>query len=139
MIRNKKLIEELSKFPPDARVSASYLCVEIRPPRPRKNFSSGFIFTDGWRKTAMGDFTPDPPTVSGDAILLHLLNNPEAARRIAITAIAGIYLDRCQEDVLPEDECEPPSAAGYISNIAAAVENSGVLDVIKRLREKQQS
>lgn len=142
MVTTTHLIEQLSKFPQGARVSIVDDCLVIIKPGECPLFAGSIHCPDKGRprKTKLGGWKGWMDSVfhtAGGRIQRFLLERPAAARCIAFSAVAGLYLDEDDETALPEHECFPRGAGSdYVDHVGDSVVANDLFPLIEKLQEE---
>jgi hypothetical protein len=142
MVTTTHLIEQLSKFPQGARVSVVDDCLVIIKPGECPLFAGSIHCPDKGRarSTKMGGWKGWMDRVfntAGGRIQRFLLERPAAARCIAFSAVAGLYLDEDEETALPEHGGYPRgSGSDYVDHVGEAVVANDLLPLIEELQKE---
>ena len=138
MITTTHLIEQLSKFPQGARIEIREDFLVIQP--PAKGECPGVIDVPAKgrpKATRLGGWKGWMDNVfhtAGGRIQRFLLERPAAARCIAFSAVAGLYLEEDEETALHEDNSYPRGdGADYVDEVGAAIVANGLQPLIEEL------
>lgn len=139
MITTTHLIEQLSLFPQGARVQAQNGQLLIH--HPTRDPAPGIIdvpLKGRARVTKMHAWKGWMDNVfhtAGGRIQRFLLENPAAARCIAFSAVAGLYLDEDDETALQEHACYPRgSGTDYVDHVGEAIVANDLWPLIQTLQ-----